>query len=149
LLLQIRLERANPADRAKAREESVSRFFQSSSFGQLFFAAVCMSENVNEETPVWVEETQMTLGSIVHRPKLTTKLLMKPPFRFIHDVILETVRVTGFPGLSIQSDEFDSSNFTVFKPSALLKFPLGTTFQSAFPGADHRWSQQSTWRACG
>lgn len=41
-------------------------------------------------------KTQATLGTLVKKPKLSDNLLKKPPFRFIHDVVSETTRCTGF-----------------------------------------------------
>ncbi|NWW46335.1 MIPT3 protein, partial [Pedionomus torquatus] len=43
-----------------------------------------------------VRETQESLGRVIRKPPLTDRLLSKPPFRYLHDVITEVIRVTGF-----------------------------------------------------
>ncbi|XP_036757073.2 TRAF3-interacting protein 1 isoform X1 [Manis pentadactyla] len=43
-----------------------------------------------------VKRTQEALGKVIRRPPLTEKLLSKPPFRYLHDVITEVIRMTGF-----------------------------------------------------
>ena len=42
-----------------------------------------------------IKNTQNSLGKHVKRPPLTEKLLKKPPFRFLHDVITVVIRDTG------------------------------------------------------
>ncbi|OPJ90278.1 TRAF3-interacting protein 1 [Patagioenas fasciata monilis] len=43
-----------------------------------------------------VRRTQESLGRVIRKPPLTERLLGKPPFRYLHDVITEVIRVTGF-----------------------------------------------------
>ncbi|CAG9834614.1 unnamed protein product [Diabrotica balteata] len=43
-----------------------------------------------------IQKTQKYLGKYVKKPPLTEKLLKKPPFRFLHDVITTTIKETGF-----------------------------------------------------
>ncbi|XP_066137091.1 TRAF3-interacting protein 1 isoform X2 [Saccopteryx bilineata] len=43
-----------------------------------------------------VKRTQEALGRVIRRPPLTEKLLNKPPFRYLHDIITEVIRMTGF-----------------------------------------------------
>ncbi|KAM6307298.1 TRAF3-interacting protein 1 [Aegotheles albertisi] len=43
-----------------------------------------------------VRQTQDSLGRVIRKPPLTERLLSKPPFRYLHDLITEVIRVTGF-----------------------------------------------------
>ncbi|XP_047401142.1 TRAF3-interacting protein 1 isoform X4 [Sciurus carolinensis] len=43
-----------------------------------------------------VRRTQEALGKVIRRPPLTEKLLSKPPFRYLHDIVTEVIRTTGF-----------------------------------------------------
>ncbi|KAK2570210.1 TRAF3-interacting protein 1 [Acropora cervicornis] len=60
--------------------------------------------------PKIVKKTQDTLGKFIKRPPLTEKLLNKPPFRFLHDIITEVVRSTGFLKDLYTAEEMDSAN---------------------------------------
>lgn len=45
---------------------------------------------------------------MLHRPKLTEKLLSKPPFRFLHDIISNLIKGTGFAEGLYSAEEMDS-----------------------------------------
>ena len=67
--------------------------------------------DMGDDSPPWVVETQETLGRLIKRPKLTDALLMKPPFRFLHDIITEVTKETGFAnGLYTEEHETKSGN---------------------------------------
>ena len=52
-----------------------------------------------------IKKTQESLGKYVKKPPLTEKLLTKPPFRFLHDVISAVIKETGaFKGLYNDSE---------------------------------------------
>ena len=45
----------------------------------------------DHEIPEWVHRTQETLGRLISKPRLTLKLLVRPPFRFLLDIFAEVM----------------------------------------------------------
>lgn len=39
--------------------------------------------------PAVIKRTMDTLGRVIKKPALTEKLLGRPPFRYIHDILME------------------------------------------------------------
>ncbi|XP_050297469.1 TRAF3-interacting protein 1 [Anthonomus grandis grandis] len=65
-----------------------------------------MSE-INADT---IAKTQKSLGKYVKKPALGEKLLRKPPFRFLHDVIRAVIKETGFLKGLFTEVELNSEN---------------------------------------
>ncbi|XP_014669902.1 PREDICTED: TRAF3-interacting protein 1-like isoform X2 [Priapulus caudatus] len=57
-----------------------------------------------------IKRTQDTLGKIVKKPPMTDKLLSKPPFRFLHDILTAVIKTTGFMKGVYAEDEMNSEN---------------------------------------
>jgi hypothetical protein len=68
-----------------------------------------------------IKETKEVLQPLFKKPKLTSKLLSKPPFRFIHDIVTATLETTGFPREYFASDKMDSTTYKDSK-SAKISF---------------------------
>lgn len=62
--------------------------------------------------PNIAKQTQETLGKLITKPPLTEKLLGKPPFRFLHDIITEVIRTTSFLQGLYTDEEMDSKQVT-------------------------------------
>ncbi|OQR97060.1 TRAF3-interacting protein [Achlya hypogyna] len=56
-----------------------------------------------------VERTKDMIEKLIAKPKMSAKLLGKPPFRFLHDIISELTRTTGFADGLYAGDELDSN----------------------------------------
>lgn len=52
-----------------------------------------MTEEVSLDV---IKKTQESLGKFIKKPPLTEKLLKKPPFRFLHDIVTNVIKETGF-----------------------------------------------------
>mmetsp|Transcript_7483 Transcript_7483/g.14189 ORF Transcript_7483/g.14189 Transcript_7483/m.14189 type:complete len:496 (+) Transcript_7483:3221-4708(+) len=70
-----------------------------------------MAEATEMELEIAIKNTQAIFSKIISKPKCTNKLLNKPPFRFIHDIVTSTLKSTGFPNRYFTSRELDSNNF--------------------------------------
>lgn len=55
------------------------------------------------------------------RPKLTHELLGRPPFRFLHDVVTEVQRATGFAAGLFGADEADGRSMVGARPNILYR----------------------------
>jgi TRAF3-interacting protein 1 len=65
--------------------------------------------------------TQALLGSLITRPKLSDKLLSKPPFRFLYDIVVEVTKNTGFAAGLYTPEELENVNDKTQKVNFLEK----------------------------
>jgi hypothetical protein len=80
-----------------------------------------VSENVNRKSKSREDKLHeavvTTIASFkplhLPRPKLKPKLLAKPPFRYLHEIVKNVILSTGFaPGLFNEKDELDCATIT-------------------------------------
>ncbi|ETO34824.1 hypothetical protein RFI_02263 [Reticulomyxa filosa] len=71
----------------------------------------------------YVLRTQKTLGTLIEKPRLLDKLLTRPPFRFLHDIVKSLAHSTGFPGQFLSEADLSSENIkdAQFKKDFLTK----------------------------
>lgn len=77
-----------------------------------------MSEEIKLQESI--KKTQDLLGKYIKKPPLTEKLLRKPPFRFLHDIVTAIVKETGF--LKGLFNEFESNSVNIKEKDAKLSY---------------------------
>uniref|UniRef100_H2YVY2 TRAF3-interacting protein 1 n=1 Tax=Ciona savignyi TaxID=51511 RepID=H2YVY2_CIOSA len=70
--------------------------------------------------PKIIKKTKDSMGTIIKKPPLTDKLLNKPPFRFLHDIITEVIRTSGFLKGLFTNEEMESKNVTAKEDKLLF-----------------------------
>lgn len=71
-----------------------------------------MAENNTGVSAEVLKRTKATLGTIITKPPLTDKLLQRPPFKYLHDIITEVMKTTGYFKDLFTGDELDHSKIT-------------------------------------
>ncbi|XP_067929476.1 TRAF3-interacting protein 1-like isoform X2 [Watersipora subatra] len=76
-----------------------------------------------------VKRTQDSLGKLIgKKPPLTEKLLNRPPFRFLHDILTSVIRQTGFmKGLFTEKESSSESITTKEEKVAFLQKAIDIT----------------------
>ena len=69
-----------------------------------------MASKVEPVDPAVIQKTRDTLGKIITKPPLTDKLLSRPPFRYLHDIVTEVMRTSGFLEGLYSAEELNVNN---------------------------------------
>ncbi|VVC37989.1 Hypothetical protein CINCED_3A002427 [Cinara cedri] len=68
-----------------------------------------MTDSVNKEL---IKRVQSSLSKHINKPQLTEKLLNRPPFKFLHDIVTNVIRNTGYLSNVFTEEEIISTNIT-------------------------------------
>lgn len=63
--------------------------------------------DMTEADPQWIIDVQQTIGNLIEQPKMQSKHLSRPPFRFIHDTIMAVLKKTNYGSGLFGPDEID------------------------------------------
>jgi hypothetical protein len=58
-----------------------------------------------------ISETIEIMGPLIAKPKMSDKYLRKPPFRYLHDIVVALVEAHQFPK-RLTAPDLDHNNFT-------------------------------------
>lgn len=86
-----------------------------------------MTDSVNKEL---VKRVQLTLSKYINKPQLTEKLLNKPPFKFLHDIVTNVILSTGYLTDVFTDEEIISTNVTTKESKIKFLEKLITAIQS-------------------
>jgi hypothetical protein len=73
-----------------------------------FFSLFCFPPKFKEMEEL-IPIVKDKINSLIKKPNMSEKLLMKPPFRFLHDTISAVIQTTGFAEGLYSPEEMDSS----------------------------------------
>lgn len=65
----------------------------------------------NEPLAQLIAVAKGKIEALISKPKMTEKLLSRPPFRFLHDLITMLIKQTGFGKGLYSKEELDSSAY--------------------------------------
>lgn len=77
----------------------------------------------HETEPEWALKTQQELTGLVVHPRVTTRLVMRPPFRFLHDLLLAIMKSTGYGVGRCPAELLEPSKIYVCLGSKLYSAP--------------------------
>ncbi|KAF7640373.1 hypothetical protein Mgra_00000195 [Meloidogyne graminicola] len=65
-------------------------------------------------------KTRALFVPLIQRPTLTDQLLNRPPFKFLHDIVQEVLKTTGYPSGLFTEDELDSSKASSSRENKII-----------------------------
>eukprot|EP01017_Pseudomicrothorax_dubius_P002928 TRINITY_DN1027_c0_g1_i2.p1 TRINITY_DN1027_c0_g1~~TRINITY_DN1027_c0_g1_i2.p1 ORF type:complete len:453 (+),score=152.43 TRINITY_DN1027_c0_g1_i2:62-1360(+) len=66
------------------------------------------------------QKTAELYTALIERPKMSEKLLIKPPFKYLFDIVMETTKVTGFAKGLYSAEELDANFYSAKEQKGLF-----------------------------